>query len=142
MRIIQLFALLFLSYTVLSWCEKTHFRELFQINDIDISPDGSMVVTGGTTRRVTVWNFSNFNHIAIINYTNVINSVKFSKDQRFIAVAQGGFASILSASTFAPITTVTGIGQINDLDFSWDHTRLLTCGSSSVEVYFTANWTR
>jgi WD40 repeat protein len=45
---------------VSAWCEKTHFFEQTgnRINEIDISPDRSMLVTAGDSKRIVVWNFT------------------------------------------------------------------------------------
>ena len=104
-----------------------------------------MVVTGGSSRKVIVWNFTNLHPIATIPYSNTVNSVKFSKNQNFIAVGQSGSSTvrILSGSTFASITSFsTGCSSVAEVDFSWDNSRLLVCGSNVAEVYLTATWTR
>ena len=70
-----------------AWCEKTHFFEQtgVRINEIDISPDRSMLVTGGFSKTVIVWNFSNLQPIFNVSVGQTVTTVKFSKDQRYIA---------------------------------------------------------
>lgn len=96
-----------LSYTVFAWCERTHFAETDQINDIDFSPDLTMVVTGGKSKKVIIWNFTNLHPIATVSYSNTITSVRFSKNQNWIAVGQSGSntVNIRSGSTFASVTS-------------------------------------
>lgn len=137
--------LLSLSYTVLAWCEKTHFAETTQINDIDFSPDRTMVVTGGTSKKVIIWNFTNLHPITTVPYSNTITSVKFSKNQNYIAIGQSGSSTvnIISGSTFASVTSFsTGCSSVAEVDFSWDNSRLIVCGSNVAEVYLTATWAK
>lgn len=137
--------LISLSYTAFAWCEKTHFAETSQINEIDFSPDRTMVVTGGSSKKVIIWNFTNLHPIATVSYSNTITSVKFSKNQNYIAVGQSGSSTvnIISGSTFAPVTSFSVTStSVAELDFSWDNTRLVVCGSNVAEVYLTATWTR
>lgn len=134
-----------LSHTALAWCERTHFAETNQINDIDFSPDRTMVVTGGSSKKVIIWNFTNLHPIATVPYSNTITSVKFSKNQNWIAIGQSGSSTvnIISGSTFASVTSFSvGSSSVAELDFSWDNTRLLVCGSNVAEVYLTATWAR
>jgi WD40 repeat protein len=116
------------------WCEKTHFAETSTINEIDFSPDRTMVLTASSSKKMIVWNFSSFEPIFTLNCTSTVKTAKFSKDQKYIAVGQSSNnVNIIQVSTFTSITNVsTGCNPVNEVDFSWDYKRLLVCGNNAI----------
>lgn len=131
---IFLVTLLSLLLTVSPWCYKTHFAENDTINEVDISPDRTMVITSSKSRRMIIWNFTNLHPIFTLIGSDEILSSKFSKDQKYIAVGRksSGQVNILQPST--PFTSLRNIssacGTVYEVDWSWDNARLLICGSN------------
>lgn len=121
------------------WCEKTHFYEIsnFKINEVDISPDSTMMTTASDSKKMIVWNFTSLAPLFILSCTAAVRSAKFSKDGALIAVAQGANSvNIIQVSTFTSIKNITsGLATVQEVDFSWDNTKLLMCGQYGIEVW-------
>jgi WD40 repeat protein len=113
LKFVILISLCVLSYT---WCEKSHFYESDQVNEVDISPDGTMIATVSDSRKAIVWNFKTMQPIFNFTCSNgeEMNTVKFSKDQRFLAAGDSDgkiyIYRITAPSTFSLVTSGTGVG--------------------------------
>lgn len=130
-----LLTLTFLLYQAYSWCFKTHFAESQQINSIDFSPDRTMVVTGSDSKMAIIWNFTSLEPISNFTGSGAVKSVRFSKNQAYVGIGVSGNSTvtILSASTFLLVKSLsTTAGFVNEIDFSWDNSRIMVCGGSNV----------
>jgi WD40 repeat protein len=92
------------------WCEKTHFYEISgsKINEVDISPDRSMLITASDSKNMIVWNFTSLSPLYTLPCNTFVQSAKFSKDGAYIAVGQANATvNIIQVSTFTSVKNIT-----------------------------------
>ena len=96
-----------------------------------------MMITASDSMKMIVWNFTSLAPLFILTCTVTVQSAKFSKDGTLIAVAQGhNSVNVIQVSTFTSVQNITsGVSTINEVDFSWDNTKLLVCGQNGIEVW-------
>lgn len=115
-----------------SWCLKTTFAGIDEMNSIDISPDGNRILTGDKSGRVTVYDTASLKIKYIYDFPTEVYSAKYSKDQTMIAIA--GIQNdvyVLDADTYSQITTITTDHiEVYEIDFSYDNTRIIACGKN------------
>ena len=89
---------------------------------MDISPDGTMIVTVSDSRKAIIWNFKTMQ--PIFNFTcgntDKMVTAKFSKDQKYLAAGDSAgkiyVYKITAPATFNVVTSasqVTSIGTIS-----------------------------
>lgn len=96
-----------------------------------------MLITAGDSRNMIVWNFTSLSPLFTLTCTSNVQSAKFSKNGMYIAVGQASSTvNIIQVSTFTSVKNIsTGLSSVKEVDFSWDNTRLLVCGSNGINVY-------
>ncbi len=124
-----------------SWCYKGSFAENDSINQLDISSDGIMVLTASESDKLTIWNVTKMQPMGVYTIGRPVKTAKFSKDQSMIAVGFDQSAvHIISGTTFLYQRTInTNHSQVNQVDFSQDNSKLLTCGNKVLNVFYLAN---
>lgn len=126
-----LFVLL-LNVRVEGWCLKATFSDSAQINSLDFSNDGSMILSASSSKRVVVWDAHTLNQSYVYNFAATPLTAKFSKDNKLIAIggAQDSitFINILGGTSN---NQASGLGQVNEVDWSKDG-RFISCGTNAI----------
>jgi len=110
----------------------TKLNEANQVNSVDFSPDGTLLVLGTTGNSHNIYSMSTFTVAYTYPAGTACNSAKFSPNQQFIAF---GLASssvvILNANTYTVNTTITsGFNPVRQVDFNSNSNKLILCGKS------------
>ncbi|ELR22783.1 WD domain, G-beta repeat-containing protein [Acanthamoeba castellanii str. Neff] len=134
----------------------------FPIYSIDVHPEGKRFATGGGDHKVKIWNFDLVLNdgpegavklfAAMEGHGGPVNCVRFSPDGRFLATASDDHVVLVWELRGGPATPVFGseetnvenwgrsvtlsghTTQVNDISWSPDGRRLVTCSLSS-EVF-------
>ncbi len=75
------------TYAVDTWQPELRVAEYWNIADIAFSPDGSMIVGGGTSRNVRVWRTSDGAELFILYHAGQVGSIAISPDGSTVATA-------------------------------------------------------
>lgn len=82
------------------WTHILRDRSPSPLNDVALSPDGRLAVTGGNSATASVWDVRSGEHVASLRHAGAIQSVRFSPDGRRIATAAlDGTARLWAAAT-------------------------------------------
>jgi len=73
------------TYTVDSWQPWMKMAEFWNIPDIAYSPDGMLIVGGGTSRNVRVWRTTDGSEQFVFNHPGQVSSVAVSPDGSLVA---------------------------------------------------------
>ena len=107
MHFIHYLFLTFLPIHTFQWCLKTTFAGTNEMNSVGFSPDGTMIITGSKSGRVTIWDSASLKIKHIYHFGTEVYSAKFSKDQQYIAIGgKQDDVQILSSSTMNLLTTI------------------------------------
>jgi WD40 repeat protein len=101
-QIILLMTVVLLTGDTHSWCFHKSFATPDPINQVNYSPDNALIVVAGGNNAY-IYNAYSFEQIAV--YATIppkaVNTAKFSKDQKYIAVAgDQNTVNILNATTY------------------------------------------
>jgi len=72
-------------YDVATWQPRMRLAEFWNIPDIAFTPDGSLVVGGGTSRNARVWRMSDGAEIRILYHPGQVSSIDISPDGSVLA---------------------------------------------------------
>lgn len=75
------------TFAVDSWEPQLKLAEYWSISDIAFSPDGSLIVGGGTSRNVRVWRASDGAELFILYHPGQVGSIAVSPDGSTVATA-------------------------------------------------------
>lgn len=134
---LQLIFLLTQLHFSTEWClYQTYFEPNGnKIFEIDWSPDGSYIVTAAASGKLSVLSFATSNVVWSDTLSNDVYTAKFSKNGKWLGVGQMSTDNIriYNVPSFTlNMSFSAGHGSsvtINELDFSYDNTKIVTCGS-------------
>ena len=74
-----------LIYSVDTWQNPLQLSEYWNIPDIEYSPNGQVIVAGGTSRNVAIWSASSGVQQSLLNHPGQVSSISISPDGSTIA---------------------------------------------------------
>jgi WD40 repeat protein len=123
-------------HSVISWCLYNSFSQsTAQINEVDWSPDGQYFSVASDV--ATVYQFNTLTPIWSQNYSNTVNTAKFSKLGKYFAVGTNANDTIFiyNVPSFTLYESLSAFAanaeQVNEVDFSPDDTKIVACGSNT-----------
>ena len=121
--------------------ENGHTKDILSV---DISPDSSMIVSGGKDSLIMVWDIKNTKILSKLKlHQGVVTSIKFSPDQKYLASGSSDKSMIVydlnSNSIIYKCTNHTD--DITSVAFSNDN-KLLACssGDNTISIVNTETW--
>jgi WD40 repeat protein len=75
------------TFAVGSWEPRLKFYEFWNVTSMDYSPDGGVLVGGGTSRNVQVWRASNATVMYTLNHAHQVGDIAISPDGSTVATA-------------------------------------------------------
>ncbi len=116
-------------YGVARWVLRGHTDS---VNCVDVSPDGTQLVSGGEDQNVIVWKFGSTEGRALTYHTDRVTDCAFSPDGSLIATASyDGHVKLLSAADLQENTLPAQGGAVKAIAFSPDGEYLALASSNS-----------
>ena len=95
-----------------------------RVNALAFSPDGRLLVSGGTDRQIRLWDLASRQPVAAFQYADYIMAVAFSPDGRLIACAD----------EFAPVKLLT-VPELNERSVLDHSARVLAFSEGGQDLY-------
>ncbi len=136
------------TYTVDTWNYQRSLIEYWNIPDINFSADGRLIVGGGTSRNVGVWDAVTGEQLFTLNHSSQISSLAISPDSRYLATglcqeAAADLSCTIGAvwlwdlQTGTLVETLPAFGTaVQDLEYSVDGSLLLAGSQNHVLTAF------
>jgi WD40 repeat protein len=108
---------------------------------MSVSPDGTLVATGGRDATVRVWSRASGDQLEELRVGDWVEDVQFSPDGRLLAVAEGEAVRIFDVASWDRVTSLTHDRFVLSAKFTPDGRRLVS-GSwdGTVRVWEVATW--
>lgn len=108
---------------------------------MSLSPDGTLVATGGRDATVRVWSRATGDQLDVLRVGDWVEDVQFSPDGRFLAVAEGEAVRIFEVASWDQVASVSHDGFVLSAKFTPDGRRLVS-GSwdGTISVWDVGTW--
>ena len=127
-----------------TWKEHQRFTTQADIASASLSPDGTMIVTGGAAGNVVAWDLTG-NELFSIPYSGAVFCTQFSPDGRYLAVGgENDQVMIVDVATQQKVTDLVSDHQyVSNLVFSPDSKTLLVGHErpeNAIKIWDTSTW--
>jgi WD40 repeat protein len=127
-----------------TWKEHKRFATQADISSASLSPDGTMIVTGGAAGNVMAWDLAG-NELFSIPYSSAVFCTQFSPDGRYLAVGgENDQVMIVDVATQQKVTDLVSDHQyVSNLVFSPDNKMLLVGyerPENVIKIWDTSTW--